>query len=57
MYQYLGNYDLALKFYKQAQTIFEKLDSYVYLPQLYHDLVNIYLIEKNTKEAQVKAIR
>jgi tetratricopeptide (TPR) repeat protein len=52
MYQYLGKYDLSLEFYKQAQSIFESLDSYIFLAQLYHDLLNVYVIKNNLQEAQ-----
>lgn len=51
--QYMGKYDQALNFYKQAQVFFESLESYLYLPQLYHDLININLLENNFQEAQV----
>ena len=52
MYQYMGNYDFALGFYKQAQFLFESLNNIIFLGQLYHDLINVYLVRNEITEAK-----
>ena len=52
IYQYMGKYDLALDYYKRAQELFETLDNHLYLPQLYHDLINVYLIFEDLQKSQ-----
>lgn len=51
MYQYMGSYDFALGFYKQAQFLFESLDNIIFLGQLYHDLINVYLVRNDESDA------